>query len=136
MGGARSTSRQIARAIRTARPRRHRCRGSSVGDLPPQRNWFVAVRDRAGQDANAGVGNAFWFTRVGTGAGSGNNSRSIFADLRWAGSRDGDWGRSERLLSGVGLGSSFLDGLMRFDVARGLWPKQRWRVDFSLEARF
>jgi hypothetical protein len=25
---------------------------------------------------------------------------------------------------------------MRFDVARGIWPERRWRVDFSLDARF
>jgi len=39
-------------------------------------------------------------------------------------------------MSGVGVGSSFFDGLMRMDLARGLYPKQRWRFDFSLEARF
>jgi len=39
-------------------------------------------------------------------------------------------------MSGVGIGSSIMDGLFRFDVARGLYPQKRWRVDMYVEARF
>jgi hypothetical protein len=60
---------------------------------------------------------------------------SLFADLGWAGARDAiaDTGRP---LSGVGVGFGALDGLIRLDVARGLYPREQWRVDLSLGARF
>jgi hypothetical protein len=41
-----------------------------------------------------------------------------------------------RPLSGVGAGVSFLDGLFRFDVARGLYPRKQFRVDLYLESKF
>jgi hypothetical protein len=41
-----------------------------------------------------------------------------------------------RPLSGVGVGWSLLDGLVRFDLARGLYPSRQWRLDSYLEARF
>ena len=33
-------------------------------------------------------------------------------------------------------GVSFLDGLFRVDVSRGIWPERRWRTDIYLGARF
>jgi hypothetical protein len=48
-------------------------------------------------------------------------------------SRMSDVGRP---LSGVGVGASLLDGMLRLDVARGLYPRKQWRVDLSLGARF
>jgi hypothetical protein len=39
-------------------------------------------------------------------------------------------------MSGVGVGASVMDGLIRLDVARGLWPQKAVRVDLSIEARF
>jgi len=39
-------------------------------------------------------------------------------------------------MSGVGVGVSFLDGMFRFDVARGIYPKKQFRVDLSLESVF
>lgn len=59
----------------------------------------------------------------------------IFSDIGWTGDRNRmrDIGRP---LSGVGAGLSLLDGLMRFDVARGLFPRNQWRVDASVEAIF
>jgi hypothetical protein len=39
-------------------------------------------------------------------------------------------------MSGVGTGVSFLDGLFRFDVARGLYPRKQFRVDLYLESKF
>jgi hypothetical protein len=35
---------------------------------------------------------------------------------------------------GAGLGFGLLDGLMRFDMARGLYPSKKWRLDLYLEA--
>jgi hemolysin activation/secretion protein len=60
---------------------------------------------------------------------------TIFADLGWVGDRT-KIGDIVRPMSGVGAGVSFLDGMFRFDVARGIYPKKQFRVDLSLEARF
>lgn len=111
--------------------------GSSLGVVPPQRQWVLgAVQTVRGQEAGVAGGDAFWFSRLELALDRGATRRTIFGDLGWAGSRRDDWGRSERLLSGVGVGSSFFEGMIRFDVARGLWPKERWRVDLSLDAPF
>jgi hypothetical protein len=60
---------------------------------------------------------------------------AVFYDLGWAGPR-ADFAHRGRPLSGAGVGVSLLDGLVRIDVARGIWPEKRWRADLYLEARF
>ncbi len=114
--------------------------GTSVGDVPVQRYWFLGgsptVRGQSTEIDSVHAGNAFWFTRVELARGRNSSRLSVFGDLGWAGSRDSDWGRSRRLLSGVGIGSSFMDGLFRTDISRGLWPNRGWRLDFSIEAPF
>ena len=60
---------------------------------------------------------------------------SIFYDLGWAGDRR-SWRDQGRALSGAGVGVSFLDGLIRLDVATGLRPSRGVRADLTLEARF
>jgi hypothetical protein len=46
------------------------------------------------------------------------------------------WSEVGRPLSGAGGGVSILDGLIRFDVARGIHPRRQWRVDMYIEAVF
>jgi hypothetical protein len=41
-----------------------------------------------------------------------------------------------RPASGVGAGLSFLDGLIRMDLARGLYPAKQWNFALYLDARF
>ena len=111
--------------------------GSSVGSLPPQRRWYLGgsqtVRGQSPDTAQAG--NAFWLTRAELGESSAGVRPAIFADLGWVGDRTKlrDVGRP---MSGVGAGVSFLDGLFRFDVARGLYPRKQFRVDLYLESKF
>ena len=62
-------------------------------------------------------------------------SRPTAVNLGWAGARSA-WGAPGRPLSGVGIGQSFLDGLIRVDLSRGLWPRQQWRLDLQLDAKF
>ena len=38
--------------------------------------------------------------------------------------------------SGAGVGASFMDGLVRFDVARGIYPEKKIRANLYVEARF
>ena len=59
----------------------------------------------------------------------------LFYDAGWAGRRE-DFGRPGRPLSGAGIGLSFLDGLIRTDVSKGIWPEKGWRLDLYLDALF
>jgi hypothetical protein len=61
--------------------------------------------------------------------------RTLFLDLGWAGDR-ADFTRPGRPISGWGFGSSFVGGLFRTDVSRGIYPRKGTRVDLSLGARF
>jgi hypothetical protein len=111
--------------------------GSSIGALPPQRRWFLGGTETVrGQNADTTQsGNAFWLTRAEIGANTPAVRPAVFADLGWVGDRD-HLREVGRPLSGVGAGVSFLDGLFRFDVARGLYPRKQFRFDLYLEARF
>ncbi|HKN65470.1 MAG TPA: BamA/TamA family outer membrane protein, partial [Gemmatimonadaceae bacterium] len=115
--------------------------GSSIGDLPPQRAFYIGglhtVRGQfARPDGEPRVGDAFWLGRAELGLGRMLAARpALFYDIGWAGSRN-DFAQPGRPMSGAGIGLSLLDGLFRFDVARGIWPEKRWRADFSVDARF
>jgi len=39
-------------------------------------------------------------------------------------------------MSGAGVGASIMDGLIRFDVARGIYPEKKIRANLYVEARF
>jgi hypothetical protein len=41
-----------------------------------------------------------------------------------------------RPLSGAGIGFSALDGAIRLDVARGIYPRRQTRLSFYLGSRF
>jgi hypothetical protein len=111
--------------------------GGSVGQLPPQRRWYLGgsqtVRGQSPDTAQSG--NAFWLTRAELGSNDAGFRPSLFADLGWVGDR-AKLGQVGRPMSGVGTGVSFLDGLFRFDVARGLYPRKQFRVDLYLESKF
>jgi hypothetical protein len=110
--------------------------GSSVGILPTQRVWFLGgTQTVRGQRPGIVAGNAFWLARAEIAHGVGALRPVVFGDLGWAGDRTKlrDVGRPA---SGVGVGTSLLDGLVRFDVARGIYPERKWRVNAYLDARF
>ena len=46
---------------------------------------------------------------------------AAFYDAGWAGAKH-DWQKPGRPMSGAGLGFSMLDGLIRLDIARGIFP--------------
>ena len=110
--------------------------GSSVGYLPAQRNWYLGGSQTVrGQRPGREVGDGFWFARAEVAHGVGVIRPVVFADLGWAGDRR-NWRSIGLPMSGVGAGASILDGLVRFDVARGINPERQWRVDTYIEARF
>lgn len=110
--------------------------GSSVGDMPVQRLWYLGgVHTVRGQPIGTMAGDAYWLGRVELGSGFVIARPTIFGDIGWAGSRS-DWSRPGQPMSGAGVGVSFLDGLFRFDLSKGLRPTRGIRADLYLEARF
>ncbi|WP_439643350.1 hypothetical protein [Gemmatimonas sp.] len=107
--------------------------GSSIGRVPFQRGFAVGgVRTVRGQLPGTQLGDAFWFSRAEIGARNGAFRPVAFFDVGWAGSRK-TFG-SIQPQRGAGLGFGLLDGLIRFDIARGLYPSKKWRLDLYLEA--
>lgn len=110
--------------------------GSTQGTAPAQRHFFLGgLQSVRGQTPGTGYGDSFWLTRLEIGDNQAAVRPVIFGDLGWAGSRNA-WSAMGRPMSGAGVGVSFLDGMFRFDVARGIYPRVQTRVDFSVEARF
>jgi hypothetical protein len=110
--------------------------GTSAGTLPLQRNWFLGgTHTVRGQRPGTGVGDAFWLARAEVGHGVAAVRPVIFGDIGWAGDRR-SWREIGTPISGAGAGLSVLDGLIRFDVARGIRPTAQWRVDMYVEGRF
>lgn len=107
--------------------------GSAVGDVPRQRGWFMGgVRTVRGQIAGTQDGDAFWLSRAEVGTRQGVVRPVGFFDIGWAGSR-ASFGTVQPQ-RGAGVGLSALDGLIRVDVSRGLYPLKQWRTDFYLSA--
>lgn len=110
--------------------------GTSGGAVPSQRLWYLGgTHTIRGQQAGAGVGNSFWMTRAELGTSFVGARPVVFGDIGWAGSRN-EWKNPGRPLSGAGAGVSFLDGLVRFDAARGIYPETKVRTSLYVEARF
>jgi outer membrane protein assembly factor BamA len=110
--------------------------GTSAGSIPIQRIWYLGGTNSVrGQPPGAMAGTSYWLTRTEVGYGEPGWRRMAFFDLGWAGSRD-HWSEAGRPASGVGLGWSFMDGLIRMDVARGIFPTKQWHSALYLDARF
>ena len=110
--------------------------GTSGGVLPIQKQYFIGgVQTVRGQRAGAAIGDAFWLTSAEVGTSAVGIRKILFADLGWAGSRK-NFSTPGRPLSGAGVGASFMDGLVRFDVAKGIHPEKNVRVNLYVEARF
>jgi len=110
--------------------------GYSGGTVPVQRRFYLGgLQTVRGQTALTASGDAFWLARAELGRGQASSRLIVFGDIGWAGDRR-DFTRPGRPLTGVGVGSSFLDGLIRVDIARGLYPARQWRADLYLEAKF
>ena len=110
--------------------------GTSGGQLPIQKQFFLGgVQTVRGQKAGAAIGDAFWMTSAEIGTSSVGIRKIVFADLGWAGSRT-NFSHPGRPLSGAGVGASFMDGLVRIDVAKGIYPEKSVRTNLYVEARF
>jgi hypothetical protein len=107
--------------------------GTSVDSLPLQHNWYIGgVGTLRGYDAGVLTGESFWRGRAEIGYGMPAVRLVGFSDVAWAGPR-ADFTRGKPLLS-VGAGVSFLDGIIRLDVARGLREPRDWRASLYFDA--
>lgn len=110
--------------------------GTSGGHLPIQKAFFIGgVGTVRGQRAGAAIGDSFWTTSLEIGTRNTGFRKIVFGDLGWAGSR-GDLSHPGRPLSGAGVGASFMDGLVRVDLAKGIYPEKSVRANLYVEARF
>ncbi|HEV2642611.1 MAG TPA: ShlB/FhaC/HecB family hemolysin secretion/activation protein, partial [Candidatus Elarobacter sp.] len=110
--------------------------GTSGGALPVQRYWYLGGTSTVrGQPVGVAVGNAFWLTRTELGLGSVAARPVIFTDIGWAGDRH-MWRDRVVPVSGAGVGASFLDGLIRMDLAKGIRPTAGVQASLYLDARF
>jgi hypothetical protein len=107
--------------------------GSSAGRLPVQRLWYLGgLRTVRGQIPGTQAGNTFWLTRAELGTAGGAFRPVAFFDVGWAGSRTTIGKTQPQRGAGVGIG--LLDGLIRLDVARGIYPNKKWRTDLYFES--
>ena len=111
--------------------------GSSAGDVPVQRRWFLGgTQTVRGQSADTSQsGNAFWLTRLELARSQVGMRTALFGDVGWVGDR-AQISSVGRPISGAGIGFSAFDGLIRFDIARGIHPVVQTRFDLYLGARF
>jgi hypothetical protein len=110
--------------------------GTSGGRVPIQKQFFLGgVQTVRGQKAGAAIGDSFWMTSAEIGSRSTGFRKIVFGDLGWAGRRT-DFSHPGRPLSGAGIGASFMDGLIRIDLAKGIYPEKSVRANLYVEARF
>ncbi len=110
--------------------------GTATDSVPLQRQFYMGgLRTVRGQLAGTRIGNTYWLSRSEIGYGSSASKQTAFLDLGWAGDRS-NFTTPGRPIAGYGFGSSFVEGLFRVDVSRGIYPRKGTRVDLSLGARF
>jgi len=110
--------------------------GTSGGTLSPQRSWHLGgTHTVRGFAPGTLAGDSYWLGRAELGLGGSVLKPVLFYDAGWAGSRD-LWSKSRGNIRGAGGGVSFLDGLARIDLARGVDPKTVWRAHLYVEAVF
>lgn len=110
--------------------------GTSFGNLPPQRQWFLGgAWTIRGQPPGTAVGNAYWLGHAEIGSSFVAVRPTLFFDIGWSGTRT-DWQHIGLPVSGAGIGVSFMDGLIKMDIARAVQPTGGWTLDFSTGVRF
>ena len=109
--------------------------GTSVGELPIQSEWFLGgPADLRGYAGGVLHGTSYWRARAELTRGIPAARLSLFSDAGWAGPRDRF--STANALASAGIGGTFLDGLVRFDLARALRSPVGWRTDLYVSASF
>ena len=103
------------------------------GVVPIQSDWYLGGPGTIrGYGGNASSGDAFWRARLELANRWPAARLVLFADVGRAGPREHL--SLARPLTGVGVGASFIDGLVRFDLTRATRSPTGWRLDFYTDA--
>ncbi len=106
--------------------------GTSDGIVPAQSRWYLGgPHTLRGYDGGVVAGAEFWRARAELANDFPAARVALFADAGRAGPR-GTVSLRNALL-GVGVGASFLDGLVRIDAARATRAPTGWRVDLYFD---
>lgn len=106
--------------------------GTSAGTVPVQSNFFLGgSANLRGYPGGTLSGTAYWAGRFEVANSLPAVRLAVFSDIGWAGDRNDFW--RGRPLIGAGVGASFLDGLFRLDLARGLRAPTGWRLEFYVD---
>ena len=106
--------------------------GMSTGRVPVQSRWYLGGPNTIrGYGGGTQGGDAFWRVRVEVANSLPAARLVLFADAGRAGPRDRL--SLQRPLIGAGIGGSFVDGLVRIDLARALRSPTGWRLDFYVD---
>lgn len=106
--------------------------GATGGVAPVQGLWYLGgPATLRGYPGGALAGPDFWRARVEVANASPGIRLAAFSDAGWAGL--GTAFTRGRPLVSAGLGASFLDGILRVDLARGLVSPTGWRMDFYVD---
>jgi hypothetical protein len=107
--------------------------GTSHGAVPVQRNFFLGgASTLRGYEPATVTGTSMARGRLELARTASFGGIAVFSDWGWAGDRT-DISRDDRRWS-AGVGASLLDGLVRLDLARGLYAPRAWRLDLHLDA--
>ena len=106
--------------------------GATGGPAPAQSLWYLGgPATLRGYPGAVIAGPDFWRARVEIANASPGVRLAAFGDAGWAGV--GTSFTTGRPLCAVGMGASFLDGILRVDLARALVTPKGWRMDFYVD---
>jgi hypothetical protein len=127
------TLRGAAQLVRGVRIGAEAAVGSSVGDVTPQRLFYLGgARTLRGYDASTVAGTSMTRARLELARTFSFGAIAVFSDWGWAGDRDDIRTADQRWA--IGAGTSLLDGLIRLDLAHGLRSPRGWRLDLHLDS--
>ena len=107
--------------------------GMADGVVPVQSYWYLGGPGTLrGYGGNASRGDAFWRARLELANRWPAARVVLFADVGRAGPREQL--SIARAFAGVGVGASFMDGLLRLDLTRAIRSPTGWRLDFYTDA--
>jgi hypothetical protein len=107
--------------------------GVADGSVPVQSYWYLGGPGTLrGYGGNASSGDAFWRARLELANRWPAARVVLFADVGRAGPREQL--SLARPLAGIGVGASFMDGLIRLDLTRAIRTPTGWRLDFYTDA--
>lgn len=110
-------------------------RGDRATAAPPQSWWFMGGPTTVrGFEAGYRTGPDQLRGRLELATDFPGARLAAFSDAGWAGTFP--VGDADRVLLSAGVGASFLDGLLRLDLARAIQPVEQWRFHVYVDALF